>query len=245
MSSRNEKLPLSIIIIYSSSGENRYLDQSCASVSFASEVLQIDVGAEKIENFSKVRNKALEVVSNDWVLFLDSDEELEAGSKKEIEEIVLANDCDLVSVIRNDVFLGKMLSWGETRNVKILRMGKKNKIKFTRPVHEVMESGVYKVCHSQIKIKHFAHTSISSFFAKVYYYAGLEVRGRLKGKPNSFVVFLQMIFFPPLKFIFNFIFKLGFLDGTRGLVYALMMSFHSFFVRIFILEGLQKKNENI
>ena len=40
-----------------------------------------------------------------------------------------------------------------------------------------------------------------------------------------------MILFPSGKFIHNYIFRLGFLDGMEGFIHAGMMSGHSFLVR--------------
>jgi hypothetical protein len=41
----------------------------------------------------------------------------------------------------------------------------------------------------------------------------------------------SVLFYPKAKFFLNFIIREGFRDGIAGLVFALMMSFHSFLVR--------------
>ena len=48
-----------------------------------------------------------------------------------------------------------------------------------------------------------------------------------QGKRVTFQEWLK----PPAKFIQNYFFRLGFLDGTAGFVQAILMSFHSFLVR--------------
>src|SRR5258708_3308004 len=44
------------------------------------------------------------------------------------------------------------------------------------------------------------------------------------------------------KFVLNFILRQGFMDGLPGLVFAIMMSFHSFLVRSKLWQLNQKKN---
>ena len=44
------------------------------------------------------------------------------------------------------------------------------------------------------------------------------------------------------KFVSNYWLKAGFLDGWRGLIYAVVMSIHSLAVRVFIYEQQQKNS---
>ena len=71
-------------------------------------------------------------------------------------------------------------------------------------------------------------------------YAEIEAKYRIK--LNYKLNLLSLITFPVGKFINNFLLKRGFLDGWRGLSYALMMSLHSFCVRIFQYELRYQKN---
>ena len=42
---------------------------------------------------------------------------------------------------------------------------------------------------------------------------------------------MSILLFPAGKFIQNYFFKRGFLDGTAGFIHAALMSLHSFLVR--------------
>ncbi len=194
---------------------------------------------DEITNFSKVKNWAGRQAANDWVLFLDSDEVVDLNNVAKIKKIVKNNNYLLVSVKREDYFLNKKIKFGETGNYYAVRLCQKKIINWQRPVHEYLEkkTAVFK---SNIVLKHFAHSSISEFFSTVKNYAWLEANYRFKkqGMVISLTkkVYLELIFYPVGKFILNYFIKLGLLDGWRGLVYAVMMSLHSLFVRIFLYE---------
>jgi glycosyltransferase involved in cell wall biosynthesis len=229
------KLPLSIVVILNKKADNPSLKKMEESLKFAEEILLIDTGEKPVQDFSKVRNQALAKAKYDWVLFVDSDEVISSGSAAEIEKIILEDEVDLVFVRRKDIFLGKVLGYGEVGNLNLIRLGKKSQIKFERPVHEVVEiKSFHKVFNSKIVLWHYAHQNIEGFFKKIKYYASQEAQYKFENKIEFKTE--EILFFPPGKFILNFFFKLGFLDGYRGFVYAIMMSLHSLLVRVYLLE---------
>ena len=238
---KKNKLPLSIIILTHRNDER--FEKCLASAQFAQEII-----VEKHENivdFSQARNNALKKTTQPWVFFLDSDEVISDDSVRVIEEILSNNNLDGVFIKRKDIFYGKILEWGEVRNVWLLRMFKKGKAKFVRPVHEkaIVQGSVKKM---PIIINHHAHLSVAGFIEDISKYSEIEAKFRLKKSEKNFKknkIIIEMLIFPPAKFIFNFFLKLGFLDGWRGLIYAMTMSIHSIVVRIFLYE-LTKTNNN-
>lgn len=201
------------------------------SAQFAGEVLVIQ-NDEKVLDFSKARNDALKQVTTSWVLFLDSDETLPEESQQEIQKIIDANLYDAIRIKRTDYFLGKPLLHGEPGNTQLIRLFKTQKGRFVRKVHEVVESSG-TVGDASFVISHFSHDSIKDFLNKISEYARIESQNR---KYSQLENTIQMCVYPDAKFILNYIFKLGFLDGYRGLVYAVLMSLHSFFVRVYYYE---------
>ncbi len=189
---------------------------------------------EKITDFSKIRNFSLEFVQTPWVLFLDSDETLPVNSQDEIQKIIDQNIYDAVNIKRTDYFLDKPLQFGEAGNIWLTRLFKTNIGKFSRAVHEILEFEG-KLGTANFVISHFSHNSIKEFLEKITSYAYMESKSRTySNSENTF----QMCLYPIGKFILNYFFRLGFLDGYRGLTYAVMMSLHSFFVRVFYYEKL-------
>jgi glycosyltransferase involved in cell wall biosynthesis len=253
------KLPLTTIII-TNRADDRFIN-ALKSSQFAEEILIFDDNSnndwqqlnslysfkvipliEKINDFAQTRNLALQAASYDWVFFLDSDEVIDPNSTDELEQICTQKTFfNAATVTRNDYFLGKKMNWGEVRKNKIIRLIKKNKIKFQRPVHE--KANVPGLTYqTKIVLQHFAHQSINQFLADVSHYAQMEANYRLENLAVSkTTIILQMLIYPTGKFIVNYFFKFGFLDGMGGLIYALMMSIHSMTVRIFIYEKINQK----
>lgn len=229
------KIPVSAIIIYNSKAENKYLDRTKQSVDSFAQTILFDVGDRPIRNFSQVRNEALKQATQNYVFFIDSDEELVEESLPIIRQFVEKDYYDLISVNRSDFFLGKRLKYGEAGNINLVRFGKKDKIEFHRSVHEtVLIDPNYHMTGSDILLLHYSHHSITQFIQKVSYYSFLE--SRLRKQEINFSLWFELLFYPPFKFLFNFFIKQGYRDGMRGCIYALLMSLHSFFVRVNLFE---------
>lgn len=220
---------ISIIILFKQKDER--FQQAVSSSQFAREIITVE--NKEITNFSQVRNEALKKATQEWVFFLDSDEVIVPESIVKIKKIIKDNLFDGATVTRKDIFYHRIINHGEAGNKKLLRMGKKDRMIWKRPVHEVAEiKGV--VNNSNIEIIHYAHSSLNDFLTSIVNYAEIEAKYRTQSnqKTNLF----SLIIFPLGKFVANYLVKRGFLDGWRGLSYALMMSLHSFSVRIFQYE---------
>lgn len=245
-----QKINLSIIII-THRNDARFL-QALQSAQFAQEVLIIDHHSQndwaklkskfnfkvlkwdkKLDDFSALRNWAVKQASFDWIFFLDSDEVIAPASVQAIADIIKQNPDKLIAVKRNDLFAGRELKYGETGHHFLVRMGQKQDILWQRPVHEVIMP-LKAILKSQILIYHRAHLSINDFIQDINNYAQLEATSRTSQKLSK--TFWQLLTFPIGKFIVNYFFKLGFLDGFAGIVYALIMSLHSLLVRVYLYE---------
>ncbi len=179
-------------------------------------------------DFAAQRNFGLEKASGEWVLFVDADERVSPELKKEILKSIKKTDVNGFYLKRQDFFGGRALKYGETANVRLLRLGRKGKGKFEREVHEVWD---IKGNISELKnpLLHFPHQTLSDFIDHVNFHSSLHAEALKKEgvRPSLF----RIIFNPLGKFIQNYIFRCGFLDGTSGIIVALMMSFHSFLAR--------------
>lgn len=205
--------------------------------------VKVIVHPQPIVDFSKVRNMAIDEANQKWVMLLDSDEvispQLYQSIKKNISQQNRCNKCQGYYIKRQDIFKGKTLQFGEVGHVYKLRLAKKDKIQFVRPIHEVaIIDG--KTCHLPQPIYHYAHHSITTFLTKIAKYAYREAAYKIE-QGQTFSVF-SLVCKPLLKFLYNYIIKLGFLDGYAGFTYAIMMSIHSMIVRISIYEHTTQQN---
>jgi len=178
-------------------------------------------------DFAQQRNFALRQARGNWVLFVDADERITPELAKEIKQEVKKDERYAFVFKRQDFFMGKPLKHGESAKVRLLRMAKKNG-KWERAIHEVWKTK-WRTKTLKNPILHYSHPTISQFLFQINFHSTLHAKA-LREEGVKFSLF-RLIFNPLGKFCQNYIWRLGFLDGTAGLIMALMMSFHSFLAR--------------
>jgi glycosyltransferase involved in cell wall biosynthesis len=217
------------------------------TLSFCDEIIVIDdssedntiaiarkLGAKVYEHplqgdFSQQRNFALSKVVGDWILFVDADERVFPNLKKEIQQVTSSpNNIGGYYVKRFDHLWGKLLSHGEIGTLKLLRLVKKSSGKWQGQVHEVF-AAKGKTATLANPLIHYPHPSVAEFLDAINIYSSIRAKELYLQKVISNPI--SIVLYPLGKFIQNFIFRAGFLDGTAGLVFAIIMSFHSFLVR--------------
>lgn len=182
-------------------------------------------------DFATQRNFGLKMAKGDWILFIDADERVTEALASEIKMQISKSKNDKVVgffLKRKDFLWGRGLRYGETAKVRLLKLAKKKAGKWVRSVHETWQVGGK---HKELKnpLLHYPHQTISEFLENINFFSTLHAQILFKEgiKTNLF----QIIAYPIGKFLQNYIWRLGFLDGIPGLIIALMMSFHSFLAR--------------
>lgn len=179
-------------------------------------------------NFSNQRNFALNHTRNDWVLFVDSDEIVSDKLRNEIIENLKNPSSNGYLLKRIDVMWGRKIMYGEAGNVRLLRLARKGYGRWHGKVHEEwkVKRPVEELSSPLI---HVPHPSVFEFVKEVDEYSELRAEDQYeKGRKSNFIV---IIFYPLGKFFINYFMKKGYKDGMPGLIYAMIMSFHSFLVR--------------
>ncbi len=241
-------MKLSAVIL--AKNEEKNITRCIKSIDFCDEIIVVDdystdktkaiaesLGAvvfqrELKEDFSRQRNFGLQQANGDWIVYIDADEIVSGDLKKEIKS-VLREDNDLTSyrLRRRDYFWEHEMRFGETaeaRNKGVIRLIKKGKNRWFGLVHEEYIADD-RIGRLNSFVNHYPHPTIKAFIASVNFYSTLRAKELLKDGKTANV--FQLILFPLGKFIFNYFFKCGWLDGSAGFVYSFMMSFHSFLVR--------------
>lgn len=208
-----------------------------SSVQFADEVMIIETSSP-VEDFSAIRNQALSKAKGEWILFVDSDEEVPTGLRNEIAR-AQSKQYDGYTVKRQEYFLGQWLSHGESSQTRFIRLARSGVGKWIRPVHE---QWVINGTVSQLKnpIRHYSSQHVAQFIEKLDWYTTLEARYRTKQNRTGrwwdhAVWFLELFLFPPMKFFQSMVIYAGFRDGMGGFIHALFMSFHSYLLRAKLL----------
>lgn len=188
------------------------------------------------DDFAAQRNFGLSKAKGEWVLFVDSDEIVSKDLAKEIQREIASprqpagsrNDNIGFYLKRLDTMWGRELKYGETANVKLLRFAKKNSGTWTRSVHEIWDVKGETGTLTQ-PLLHYPHQDVAQFMEEINRYSTLNAQYFYKAGVRSNI--FHILIYPSAKFFVNYIFRLGFLDGTPGALVAFFMSFHSFLTR--------------
>jgi glycosyltransferase involved in cell wall biosynthesis len=183
------------------------------------------------DDFSDQRNFGLSKAKGEWVLFIDADERITKPLVDEILSIINNLRQSIINgffIRRRDTLWGHELKYGETGNIKLLRLAKKDDGKWHGKVHETWEvSGKTETLENVLM--HYPHQTVGEFLYEIDKYSTLRAQELFEQKKS--ISLWEVIIYPKTKFLQNYIFKLGFADGIAGLVIAVMMSLHSFLVR--------------
>ncbi len=184
-------------------------------------------------DFSTQRNFGVSKAKQEWILFVDADEVVTDALAYEISNAVGLKDQNSKNlngfyIKRSDFIWGKQLKYGETGNIRLLRLGKKGFGVWEGMAHEKwqIKGNVGKLINP---LWHFPHKTVSGFLKEINFYTDIRAE-ELKNK-NTKVFFWSILLYPLGKFLINYVIKRGFMDGMQGLVFAIIMSFHSFLVR--------------
>lgn len=177
------------------------------------------------ENFAAQRNFALRKATTPWVLFIDADEYVSDRLMNEISTKIANSELSGYFILRKDEWMGKVLNKAEWGNQWLLRLGRKENGLWTRPIHETW-SLRGKVGKLNEPLIHSSHASVFEFLEQIAFHSRLHSREHTKRYKS--VSIWKVILNPIGKFLVNWFVKRGYKDGTRGLIYAVFMSLHSF-----------------
>lgn len=228
--------------------EERNLERCLGSLSWCEEIIIVDdfssdktveiakkfkavVIQRKLDaDFSGQRNFGLKRAKNEWVFFVDADEVVLPDLAQEISSHLKSVSLSVVGfkINRRDFFGGKWLKYGESGDSRPLRLARKNAGSWKGKVHEIWSIDG-EVENLKNYLEHYPHQTIGEFLEDVNFYSSLRSQELFEAKQPAGI--FEIIIYPLGKFFENYFIRLGFLDGEPGIIYALMMSLHSFLVR--------------
>jgi glycosyltransferase involved in cell wall biosynthesis len=249
-----QRSTLSVAIITFNEADN--LVRTLTSVRFADEVVVVDSGStdrtveiarsfgakvfsEDWKGFALQKNSAIDKCTGTWVLSLDADEELTEDLQAEIRGM-LETDAETMPQVDGyrlrlrHVFLGRWMRYGgyypDMKLRLFRRMSGSGIAHFTdRPVHEsVTVAG--RVETMTRDFLHHGYPNLEIYLEHMNRYSTLG--GRIVAEKErvsrSLPAFLwNVALVPKLTFVWNYFFRLGFLDGREGLLLHL---YHSAYI---------------
>ncbi len=234
---------LSVAII--ALNEERNLARTLASVAFADEIVVVDshstdrtaaiaesfrarVFQQPWLGFAAQKNFAIRQCTGDWILSLDADEELSPELQTQIRTLLPSNPpADAYFLNRRNHFLNRWIKHGGYYPDPKLRLFRRTAANFAsapqfenRPVHETM---VFDGESSRLDFDliHHAYPTLEDYLEHMDRYStlGAEIlvaKGRTSNSVPAF--YWNILVVPGLTFLWNFVFRLGFLDGREGLL---------------------------
>ena len=171
------------------------------------------------------RNLIRDMVSNPWIFFLDSDEEVSPGLRDEILKHFVDGPGDYsgFEFPRQVYFLGKWIRHGEWYPDVKLRLFKKayGRTEGQEPHDKVVVSG--RVKRLANPLWHYTYDDIRDYLDTMNRFSTITAQQRyVQGTKFGWT---DVVFRPLLRFLKGYILRGGFLDGPHGFLIASINSF--------------------
>jgi glycosyltransferase involved in cell wall biosynthesis len=214
------------------------------------------VFVEQWKGFAAQKNSAIDKATGDWILSLDADEELDPPLQEALRELLeslvllsaFGNQKDErrlsepaapeagaiphadfvgISIPRKNEFLGRWIRHGGFWPDPKLRFFRRGQGRFeNRAVHEdVQVDGPTRQIQSGA-ILHHSYPTISDYIEHMNRYSSLGAEMVVSNGKMQFSV-INIVARPLFTFVYNYFFRLGFLDGREGLLLHL---YHAVYV---------------
>ncbi len=229
-------MALSVVLITKNEEDN--IARTLASVmAIADEIILVDSGSsdrtveiagtfpivkvfvEKWKGFARQKNSAIEKATGDWILSLDADEEVSPELANEIADSFRKplNGVTAFSIPRKNYFLGRWIRHGGFYPDRKVRLVRREAARFEdRPVHEDMKiTGAVAELHAPLL--HHAYPTLSGYLEHMNRYSSLGAGMAVADGRRGFS-FFNIAVRPWATFVYNYLFRLGFLDGREGLL---------------------------
>jgi len=248
-------MPLSTI--YSVLNGEKWLQESLSSVKdISDEIIIVDHGStdktleivkkfnvkvyKQVNDSSKIdlqKNFGFEKAKNDWILSIDSDEEITQELAQEIKELLKSNESTVNGyfIPRKNIIFGKWVEHTGWYPDYQLRLFRKGKGRFeSKHFHEnIKVEG--KIDYINAHIIHHNYEKVSDFFLRnILVYAPNEAE-HLQNKGYEFS-YADSIKFPLKEFLSRFFAREGYKDGFLGLMLSLGMAFYHFAIFTYLWE---------
>ena len=223
--------------------EEAVIEGALESVKFADEILVVDsfstdrtleiarkytdrILQHKFEGYAAQKNWAHTQAAHDWVINVDADERITPALAAEIRSLLANPQHNGYRITRTNYFLGKEIRYGSWSEDHVLRLFRRDKAAYPDiQIHsELVLEGAPGRCEG--RMLHYSYRSLDDFCRRVQQYSeggaeDAEKRGRIGSGWN-------IVAHSAWHFLKSYVFKRGFLDGTEGLMIAMMGSYYTF-----------------
>ena len=185
---------------------------------------------ETWKGFGAQKNSAIAKATGEWILSLDADEEVSPPLRREIETF-LAGEPQFAAyrIKRLNHFLGSPLRHGGYWPDPKLRLFRRGTASFEeRPVHETMRCDA-PVGELHGHLIHHCYPTLEDYREHMQRYSTIAAEALVaSGRAKSGWLWYawNAVLNPAATFVYNYVFRLGFLDGRAGLLQHLNHSIY-------------------
>lgn len=210
---------ISAIIIYATNCDKKLFDMAKKSVSWCDELVLVN-GVKG--SFNDWRNEGIKKAKGDWVLYLDSDEEITKELKSEIQLITVDSSSthSHYAIPRKNRIFGKEFKYSGQYPDYQKRLFKRKSLKrWTGEVHEEPEVDG-QIGHLKNPIMHHKNMTLSEMVDKTNKWSEIEAKLMFDANhpPMNIFRFASAGF---REFVKRFIKEKAFLDGKEGVIYGI------------------------
>lgn len=220
---KNIETKISAIILVGGDVDKSLLDACLKSVSWCDEILKVETKGVR-GGFSEWRNFGAKKAKNNWILYVDADEEITTLLKDEISSEIELAEFSGYAIPRKNFIWGQEMKHCGLYPDYVVRLIKKNKlIGWQGELHEQPKiSGEIK--HLKNPLIHRKHNNLSEMVEKTNKWSEIEAKLMFNAHhpKMNFVRFFTAGF---REFWKRMIIQTAFLDGTKGVIYGLYQVF--------------------
>lgn len=229
-------MPNSLSVVLITLNEAANLPRTLASAGWAQEIVVVDSGStdatveiarqagarvftEPWRGFGAQKNSGVDHAAGEWILSLDADEEISPELAREIQSL-LAGEPQFAAyeISRLNHFLGRPLRHGGYWPDPKLRLFRRGAARFEeRPVHETLKT-TKPVGRLRNPLIHHCYPTLEEYIEHMNRYSTLGAEMLVARGRGSGSLAWNAVMNPAATFIYNYLCRLGFLDGREGLL---------------------------
>jgi len=188
------------------------------------------VFVENWKGYAAQKNSAIDKAEREWILSLDADEEVSPELQAELSGHQSKNDDKVANGYwfpRKNFFLGRWIKHGGFWPDPKLRLFRRGYGRFQdRAVHETLKVEGYTAKLKSGALLHHSYPTLSDYIDHMNRYSSLGAEMAVAKSLSGFSIF-NIVLRPGATFLYNYVFRLGFLDGHEGLLLHL---YHAVYV---------------
>lgn len=253
-----------ISVIVATKNEEKNISECLESVKWADEIIVIDMlSSDKTRDIAKKytnkifnsdggsfqsvpfnKNIGFKKATKEWIFVLDADERVSPLLYHEIKTKTSQNKFDGFKVYFNTYFLGKPLRCTYLYGLFHIRLFKNGQGNYSNINHHLQLNFHGKLGRLKNPIDHLYIEKINDYIKRIIIYSLADTSffdNVMKKRKWWYYLAIR----PICIFFYVFFAKKGFLDGWRGFIFSVLVSFYYFAERANVWERKWKKNKSL